>query len=58
MVIHGGIDGFSRRIIFLSISNNNRASTVVKLFTMAVESHGLPVRVRADKGVENVDVQR
>ena len=28
MVIHGGIDGYSRLIVYLSCSNNNRADTV------------------------------
>lgn len=55
-VIHGGIDGFSRMIVFLQCSTNNRASTVYGLFQNAVQTFGLPSRVRSDKGRENCDV--
>ena len=57
-VIHGGIDGFSRMIVFLKCSTNNLASTVLDCFLQAVGSFGLPSRVRSDKGGENVDVAR
>ena len=57
-VIHGGIDGYSRKIVYLKCSTNNRAATVLDLFQEAVRDHGLPSRVRADMGVENVDVCR
>ena len=56
IVIHGFIDGYSRLITALKASNNNRASTVVELFLLAIASHGVPARVRGDHGVENVDV--
>ena len=56
IVIHGGIDGFSRILVFLSCSTNNRASTVLKSFLQAVKKYGLPSRVHSDKGGENVDV--
>ena len=32
LVIHGCIDGFSRRIMFLRCSNNNLSQTVLELF--------------------------
>ena len=57
-VIHGGIDGYSRKIVFLNCSANNRAQTVLGVFQQAVQDHGLPLRVRADMGVENVDIAR
>lgn len=56
IVIHGGVDGFSRRIVYLKASDNNRATTVFKLFHEAVMECGWPSRVRSDKGGENVDV--
>ncbi len=55
-VVHGCEDGYSRRIMYLHCSTNNRASTVVALFAQAVGRFRLPSRVRADQGVENVDV--
>lgn len=58
IVIHGGIDGFSRRIVYLHASCNNRAQTVYSLFHDAVMECGWPSRVRSDKGGENVDVAR
>lgn len=56
MVIHGGIDGYSRIPVYLRCSTNNRASTVLSCFREAVQQYGLPFRIRSDKGGENVDV--
>ena len=58
IVIHGGIDGFSRRIVYLRASSNNRADTVFRLFYGAVIECGWPSRVRSDKGGENLEVAR
>jgi hypothetical protein len=55
IVIHGGIDGYSRLIVFLQASNNNRASTVLKLFQDAIANqYNLPSR--SDYRMENIDV--
>lgn len=54
IVIHGGIDGFSRIPVYLAASTNNRAETVFQRFLEAVTTYGLPSRVRSDKGGENV----
>jgi len=54
LVVHAGIDGFSRLIVFLHCSSNNRASTVYELFLTAVQHLGLPSRVRSDQGRENI----
>ena len=73
IVIHGGIDGFSRmvrssfrvptvhadcvaKVTGLEASNNNRASTVMRMFVNACFAYGLPSRVRGDRGGENRDV--
>ena len=57
-VIHGGIDGYSRIIVYLRCNTNNKASTVLELFEAAIAAHGQPSRVRSDFGMENVDVAR
>ena len=58
MVIHGCIDGFSRTVVFLKCSNNNRAATVHKCFLEAIERFRLPIRIRSDHGTENIEVAR
>ena len=58
IVIHGGIDGYSRLIAYLEASSNNRANTVLRLFQNAVSNYNLPSRVRSDYGMENIDVAR
>lgn len=56
LVVHGGVDGYSRMPIYLHCSSNNQAGTVLDLFREAVTTYGLPSRIRIDKGGENVDV--
>ena len=58
IVVHGAIDGYSRLIVYLRCANNNRAVTVMQLFSQAVQSYGIPSRVRADRGGENAHVSR
>lgn len=58
IVVFGGIDGFSRKIMYLGAASNNLASTTLAFFLESVEKFGFPLRVRADQGVENVDVAR
>ena len=56
LVIHGCVDGYSRRIIYVRCCYNNRADTVLNLFTSGIQECGLPSWVRSDRGGENVRV--
>ena len=53
-----GIDGFTRLVTFLKCSDNNRADTALICFREAVQTYGIPSRIRCDLGVENVDIAR
>ena len=53
IVIHSGIDGFSRMITSLLCGTNNYADTCLTSFLSGVKEYGLPARVRGDKGAEN-----
>ena len=55
-IVHAGIDGFSRLVVYCHCSTNNKAATVLDLFQRAVSDYGLPLRIRSDYGVENVRV--
>ena len=43
-------------VVFLKAATNNQASTVLNVFKEAVNSFGLPSRLRCDKGGENIQV--
>lgn len=58
IVVHGAIDGYSRVVVFLKASTNNKASTVLELFLAATQAFHYPRRIRTDFGTENVDVAR
>ncbi|XP_058626931.1 uncharacterized protein LOC131537477 isoform X2 [Onychostoma macrolepis] len=46
------------RIFYLDVAGNNKARTAFGFFMDGVAKHGWPSRVRADQGVENVDIAR
>ena len=56
--MHGCTDGYSRAIVYLNCATNNLASTVLQYFVEGTHDFGLPLRVRGDHGVENVEVAR
>lgn len=58
IVTHGAIDGYSRLVLYLKCTPNNRSTTVYELFLNAVQNFNLPSRVRSDQGLENVAVAR
>ena len=57
-VVHRGIDGFSRLVVFLKCATNNRAATVMSSFFEGTRKYGIPSRVRSDYGGENIEVGR
>lgn len=54
LLVHVGVDGFSRLITFCQLSNNNKSRTVLALFDGAILKYGTPLRIRTDEGGENV----
>ncbi|XP_008304281.1 uncharacterized protein LOC103375742, partial [Stegastes partitus] len=56
IVIFAGIDGYSRKIMYLGAANNNKFSTAFDFFMSSVEEFGFPLRIRGDQGVENVGI--
>lgn len=56
LVVHAAMDGYSRMVMFLHCSNNNRAETVKDLFIKAVGRFGRPLHIRTDHGGENVQI--
>lgn len=53
-IVFGGVDGFTKKVMFLRCSNNNKAATHLRIFKRAVQGSMIPSRVRADRGKENV----
>ena len=58
LVVHGGIDGFSRTVVFLKCSSNNKAVTVLDCFTKATQLYDIPKKIRTDCGGENTEIWR
>ncbi|XP_015260111.1 PREDICTED: uncharacterized protein LOC107104593, partial [Cyprinodon variegatus] len=56
IVLIAAVDGYSRKVMCLEAATNNRAQTAFAAFEKATEKYGIPSRVRADQGVENVEI--
>ena len=53
VMIHGGIDGYSRVITYLCCSTK-KSSTGLTEFYKATRMYGIPSKVYSDKGGENI----
>ena len=53
--IHGAVDGFSRRILWLEVNSTNKNPNVIAshYLTTVQELEGVPRRMRCDRGTEN-----
>ena len=58
LVVHAGVDGFSRCVVYIKCANNNCADTVLESFSEGLAEFGIPDRVRSDDGGENINVWR
>lgn len=58
IVVHGGIDGYSRLITFLKCHTDNKSTSVLSAFMNGVAKYGLPKAVRTDHGGENIEIWR
>ncbi len=47
---------YSRIVLHIHVTGNNRACTVLEYFLQSVEKYGLPSKVRSDMGGENAHV--
>jgi hypothetical protein len=56
--VHGCVDGYSRKIVYLECRNNKRSRTVASMFQAGVLELGWPSRVRGDYGTENNGIER
>ena len=58
--IHGAVDGFSRRILWLEANSTNKNPSVIASHYLSTvqQLKGVPVRMRCDKGTENTIIGR
>eukprot|EP00794_Sanderia_malayensis_P004922 gene4922-5569_t len=52
IVIHAGIDGYSRLIPFARATSDNTALTALRIFITGLREFGVPSRIRTDGGSE------
>ena len=58
LIVHAGVDGFSRTITYIKCSTNNQAVTALSAFNEGVAVFGVPDKVRTDHGGENIELWR
>ena len=56
--MHGCVDGFSRRILWLEVQRSNKNPRLIARYTDCIlnsvkGAHGCPARVYTDRGTEN-----
>ena len=58
--IHGAIDGFSRRVLWLKVATTNNHPQVIALYFIrcVLELNKLPRILRCDRGTENVHLEK
>ena len=57
LVIHTAVDGYTRLITFLKVSDNNMAATVLRQFQLTITAfEQRPLRIRTDLGGENTQI--
>ena len=54
LIIHGGIDGFSRLVPHLIVTSDNKAISALRVFITGLRNFGVPSRIRVDGGSEFV----
>ncbi|XP_014674703.1 PREDICTED: uncharacterized protein LOC106814853 [Priapulus caudatus] len=57
IIINGGIDGFSRLVVYLHAQGNNNARSSLYCFLGAIRDYSVPSRIRTDEGGEFVHVR-
>ena len=53
--IHGAVDGFSRRILWLEVNSTNKKPSIIAshYLNAVLQLEGVPRRLRSDRGTEN-----
>lgn len=51
-VIHGCVDGYSRKVVFLGVSTNNKANSVFSMCIICCRNMGFSIVL----GIENIDL--
>ena len=58
LVVHAGVDGFSRSIVYIECASNNKSATVLNVFRVGVSEFGDESCVIAGSSIYNERVER